>query len=316
MLFASAAKGAVLALAASLTAVQAFEDTSPLMLLASQMIPSVHEQMSGASIVSASHFQDLAHKMVSDHKADAYVVVSQPGLHASDFSAVGQEQKTPNLRSLYEKAATAYAIRNAHGNFDVDLLEKHIVDTWGADTLVVDSASDASAQVKPTSEKTQVVRVEFPALPNDLSRSNALVDNDVFLASILSLLNSENIAIVYSSTPIARPYVAKRNTATEEDVTPSYVDELIGTLPDGTIVYPTSTGTGYPTMIPEGARTDGSIFTRYQFFTAGLFMSIIAAIVLLAILGVGLKSIASIKISYEAFEKDMGPQNFAAPQKK
>jgi hypothetical protein len=41
-------------------------------------------------------------------------------------------------------------------------------------------------------------------------------------------------------------------------------------------------------------------------------MGIIAAIVLFSLLGVGLRALASLEVSYGAFEKDMGP----AAQKK
>ncbi|KAK9467639.1 BIG/ATPase V1 complex, subunit S1 [Lipomyces arxii] len=307
MLFSSTVKGAVLALAASLTAVSAFEDTSPLMLLSSKKVDAINEQLSSASITSADHFHELARKLVSGLKADTYVVVSQPGLHASDF--VAAERATPNLRKLYDSAESAFAVRNAHGSFDVDSLEKHIVDTWGADTVVIDAAANAFSV--PASEKPQVVRLEFPALPVDITRSSVLSDNDAFLYSVMSMLKSEDFAVIYTSTPISRPYVAKRNpvavAAAEEDaevVAASATTEFV--YPTGVMGYPT--GTILPTEIPEGARTDGSIFTRYQFFTPGMFMGIIASIVLLVILGFALKSISSIKISYEAFEKEMGPQ--------
>jgi hypothetical protein len=41
-------------------------------------------------------------------------------------------------------------------------------------------------------------------------------------------------------------------------------------------------------------------------------MGIIVALILLAILGVGLRALSSLEVSYGAFEKDMGP----AAQKK
>ena len=44
----------------------------------------------------------------------------------------------------------------------------------------------------------------------------------------------------------------------------------------------------------------------------GIFMGLITAIVLFSILGVGLKALSSLEVSYGAFEKDMGP----AAQKK
>ncbi|KAK9240408.1 BIG/ATPase V1 complex, subunit S1 [Lipomyces kononenkoae] len=305
MLFSSTLKGAALALVASLSAVYAFEDTSPLMLLSSKRVPVIHDHLSSAAITSSEHFHDLARKLVSEFQASTYVVVSQPGLHASDFSAATADATTPHLRKLYKQAETSYAVRNAHGAFDMDGLEKHIVDTWGADTIVIDAASDAFSI--PSSEKPKLVRVDFPVLPVDYTRSSALADNDAFLYSIMSLLPSEDFAVIYTSTPISRPFVAKRNPVSYVDgEAPSPTNTSDNLYPTGAFGYPT--GTLLPTMIPEGARTDGSVFTRYQFFTPGMFMAIIASVVLVAILGVGLKSISSIKISYDAFQKEMGPQ--------
>lgn len=39
----------------------------------------------------------------------------------------------------------------------------------------------------------------------------------------------------------------------------------------------------------------------------GIFMGLITAIVLFSILGIGIKGLSSLKVSYGAFEKEMGP---------
>lgn len=54
------------------------------------------------------------------------------------------------------------------------------------------------------------------------------------------------------------------------------------------------------------------LFEKYQFFTPGIFMGIIATILLFSILTVGIKTLGSLEVSYGAFEKEMGP----AAQKK
>lgn len=46
--------------------------------------------------------------------------------------------------------------------------------------------------------------------------------------------------------------------------------------------------------------------------TLGIFMGLVVAIVLLSILGVGIRGLASLEVSYGAFDKEMGP----AAQKK
>ncbi|EFY97597.1 ER protein BIG1 [Metarhizium robertsii ARSEF 23] len=54
------------------------------------------------------------------------------------------------------------------------------------------------------------------------------------------------------------------------------------------------------------------LFEKYQFFTPGIFMGLVVAIVLLSILGAGIRGLASLEVSYGAFDKEMGP----AAQKK
>jgi hypothetical protein len=54
------------------------------------------------------------------------------------------------------------------------------------------------------------------------------------------------------------------------------------------------------------------LFEKYQFFNPGLFMGLLVGLILVAILSVGISAIGSLKVSYAAFEKEMGP----AAQKK
>ena len=54
------------------------------------------------------------------------------------------------------------------------------------------------------------------------------------------------------------------------------------------------------------------LFEKYQFFTPGIFMGLVAAFVMLSIVYVGLSALSSLQVSYGAFEKEMGP----AAQKK
>jgi hypothetical protein len=54
------------------------------------------------------------------------------------------------------------------------------------------------------------------------------------------------------------------------------------------------------------------LFEQYQFFNPGLFMGLLVGLILIAILSVGISAIGSLRVSYAAFEKEMGP----AAQKK
>ncbi|PSS02391.1 BIG/ATPase V1 complex, subunit S1 [Coniella lustricola] len=54
------------------------------------------------------------------------------------------------------------------------------------------------------------------------------------------------------------------------------------------------------------------LFVKYQFFTPGIFMGFLGAIIMISMLYVGLSAVASLQVSYGAFDKEMGP----AAQKK
>lgn len=54
-------------------------------------------------------------------------------------------------------------------------------------------------------------------------------------------------------------------------------------------------------------RDDGGLFEKYQFFTPGIFMGFSAMVPLVLILGIGLRAIANLEVSYFAFSKEMGP---------
>lgn len=51
----------------------------------------------------------------------------------------------------------------------------------------------------------------------------------------------------------------------------------------------------------------GALFERYQYFSPGIFMAIIAIIPLFSIIIVGLRALTSLEVSYFAFSKEMGP---------
>lgn len=49
------------------------------------------------------------------------------------------------------------------------------------------------------------------------------------------------------------------------------------------------------------------LFEKYQFFGPGLFMGLLVTFLLLSIIYVGIRGIASLEVSYAAFDKELGP---------
>lgn len=57
----------------------------------------------------------------------------------------------------------------------------------------------------------------------------------------------------------------------------------------------------------RAAHANAGLFEKYQFFTPGLFMGLVAAVPLLMIVLVGVRALVSLEVSYFAFSKEMGP---------
>lgn len=87
-------------------------------------------------------------------------------------------------------------------------------------------------------------------------------------------------------------------------------DELI-TRPSTTTVL-CSRSTSSSLLVSTASMRSGLLLNMVLILLLGIFMALITAIVLFSILGVGLRALASLEVSYGAFDKDMGP----AAQKK
>jgi len=57
-----------------------------------------------------------------------------------------------------------------------------------------------------------------------------------------------------------------------------------------------------PTTIP-----DLPLFSRYQYFSPGIFMGLLVVLFIVFVIGLALSWLTSLEISYAAFEKDQGP---------
>jgi len=66
--------------------------------------------------------------------------------------------------------------------------------------------------------------------------------------------------------------------------------------------------TGNQTMI------DGTLFDKYQFFTPGIFMGFLVGFLLLSILYVAVSAVASLQVTYAAFDKEVGALAGKKPQ--
>jgi len=128
-------------------------------------------------------------------------------------------------------------------------------------------------------------------------RDQQLRNNDARVDRLLStLVQGKDYTVVYTSTPVNATISMENRedfSYQAEFMDPAHMDlkrDLDIRLP-GKVVQ----------------TDERPLFEKYQFLTPGLFMGLLVGLVMLSILGVGLNAIASLKVSYGAFDKEMGP---------
>jgi len=268
----------VLAGAAAL--VCAFKDTSPFILLSSDssiahLLPSSSSSSDDhlQSVLSSNTFLSIARGLVAECPADTYLLVSQPGLHASDFSTKGAE---PHLQRMVADAQGSLSVPYGLGAVDLDNVQEYARENCGAQLVVADALRHSFPVLNLT--LPVVVRLDFAELPGDMDeRQAAMADNDAFLYSLVSSLpSSSKYTLVYTSTPVSsdeQPVVRRRSMVFAQD--------------------------------GPAANSTSGLFAHYQFFTPGIFMGILAVVILGSIAGVAVSAIASLEIPYQAFSKDV-----------
>ncbi|KAL2046177.1 hypothetical protein N7G274_001624 [Stereocaulon virgatum] len=279
--------------------INAFKDTSPFFLFSTSelLAPS-------PSLVSASHLSDIVTPQLTACNSDTYVIVSQPGVNAADY---GDRRSAPHLRKKMlgddKTVRSSLAIKDVLGYVNVEDMSRAVQDRCGAGHLRVDASTGAFVIAEDA--RPRVINVDFPALPAGVGRSKKLIENDAFLASILDLLSSNKYTVVYTTSP---PTAGHHSAPAEPE--PYEMDALfqvpvhmglkrdlfqLKRASDGNITLP-----------------NGPLFERYQYLTPGLFMGFLVSLILVSILYVAISGVASLQVSYAAFDKEMGP----AAQKK
>jgi hypothetical protein len=163
----------------------------------------------------------------------------------------------------------------------------------------------------------QVIEVSLPAPPgSEPARAGVLQTHgnirsvrihghftnsylDKLLEDILyNFAPSMNYTVIYTTTPQG----AEQNPSSHNEQVYSMEDPF-GVATQMELKRDTS----FSPRAANETTQRGGLFERYQYFSPGLFMAFTAMIPLVLILGVALKAIASLEVSYFAFSKEMGP---------
>ncbi|KAK8041136.1 ER protein BIG1 [Apiospora phragmitis] len=251
---------------------QAFSNTSPFLLFSTSKLSdsAIHDQ---AQIQSSASVTKLATDILSTCPTERYLIVTQPNLHASHLrSATSAPRLQHTLKSA--QVASRVTVAEVAGALDTKALSKLIKASCG--------------------KEASVDEVALEAIPTTSSDDETLKENDDDLAVVLAQYEAEgSFTVVYAGVPQAADE-KEQNSRYEAQFVDAARVELKRDLGNG--VY------------RRANETDKRpLFEKYQFFTPGIFMGLIAVIVLMSILGAGISALSSLEVSYSAFDKDMGP---------
>ncbi|RFU73460.1 er big1 [Trichoderma arundinaceum] len=266
---------AIASLLALSGAANAFYDSSPWVFLSTSPFAKA---LSADQIQSSSSVLGYAKDVLSTCPTDRYLIVSQPGLNAADLRGPKGCAMPHLCQAVDDKRVKGKAI---------------VSEVVGA---LADA--DLSGYIKSACSKkdTTVIvdEVHLAALsPED--KASSFSDNDDTLARSLEEATADSsYTIIFFSTP---------NEPTYEPHFEEPIRMELKRHVEGTQLQQRDNKTDWDKL---------PLFEKYQFFTPGIFMALITAVVLLSILYVGLRALGSLEVSYGAFEKDMGP----AAQKK
>ncbi|KAF8426387.1 BIG/ATPase V1 complex, subunit S1 [Tirmania nivea] len=311
---------AAAALLGNFPCVLAFSNTSPFFLVTSSEIPKSNVPTTSTSTLTIAEFVEIAKDVISQCGSDGYVIATQPGVHASDFSnghagTMGVEEVggpgMPHLKRALFGDRRSLVVPFARGGVEVgrigegngvaQVLKEWVREKCGGEMVRVDASTGTFERFGDMRPKVMMVDFEPLDESDREMRAKELADTDAFLFSLLESFPSSRYTLIYTSTP--RTTVP--NHPSSKLQVPQTQDELRRRF-------------AIPGKKPKDGNTDtvipmtGSLFKKYAFFSPGIWMGYLAAFFLISISYVGLNALTSLKVSYGAFEKEMGP----AAQKK
>ncbi|ROT43144.1 BIG1-domain-containing protein [Sodiomyces alkalinus F11] len=257
----------------------AIADSSPFVLLSTGKFTQVPD---ASQLQTSTQVLNSVQLILDSCPTERYHIVSQPNLRASDIRGA-DDCKTRKLCSAAsnDRVRNTYSVAEVVGKIEADNLSKYI--------QAACSNQGRAAEVQETA---------LHPLPSDhLEREKQLAKNDQILDRALDdLLSSDSYTIIYLSSPAG-------SSKSDVDSTGSISAELKKLRARAWSVRRQDNSTDWNNL---------PLFEKYQFLTPGIFHGIVVTLVILSILGVGLRALSSLEVSYGAFDKEMGP----AAQKK
>lgn len=191
--------------------------------------------------------------------SDRYIIVSQAGVSASDYTS---RKSTGFWSKLSPKDAdrvrSSVSVPDVYGKIDISQWEQTLKERCGAEVLHVDASTGSIPSYK---SMPKVITVSFAA-PSTNNRDHDLSENDAFFASLMQPLLSSNYTVLYTTTP----------TGTVEETTEYNMDT--DSQESLHIGLKRDLGSGLQRRATNQTIIDGPLFEKYQFFTPGEWLPV------------------------------------------
>lgn len=154
--------------------------------------------------------------------------------------------------------------------------------------------------------KENVIYAPLPAVSSNLSKEERKVvlrNHDMYIEGLVeNYFGGEDYTLIYITesrhdADNKQDVIGDHEYQMESEIPlvahGEYVKRALGTLKN-------STSSSNQTIV------DGPLFDKYQFFSPGIFMGLFVGFILLMLMYVGVSALASLQVTYAAFDKEQG----------
>ncbi|KAF2750002.1 BIG1-domain-containing protein [Sporormia fimetaria CBS 119925] len=269
----------------------AFGDASPFFLFSTSDI-----QPNDLPVLQSKDVTNIVQEALSSCPSKTYLMIQQNGVTAMDYT---HRPSVPRLSSYVvggvEEIKSRFHVPTLVGKFDTDALSSQLQKACGAKLVDLKGPFPDAPIVDDGTPR--VVLVNLPRLSSN--RRASMKENDFLLEGLIyELAPAGEYTVIYTTS-----YPTEQE---EDPVSSAHAVAYEMEDPyESTVQMELKRDT---TFSPRAERThEGGLFEKYQYFTPGIFMGLVAMVPLILILGVALNAIAGLEVSYFAFSKEMGP---------
>ncbi|OCT46529.1 hypothetical protein CLCR_02021 [Cladophialophora carrionii] len=275
-------------------------DTAPFFMFSTSELLTTTSHIQSAPLLTS----DVALSL-SSCPSDYYILVSQQGVSLQDYS--NSKKSTPLLSKALSPSQAAesgirssLAVTDVLGPVDSSAWVDVLRSKCGVSTTTIIS-KHGGIPIDDLTTSPQLIHLNLPA-PSSGKRTTDLSANDVFLASLIDLLPKQNYTVLYTTSRSADGMVVTQGReALDYDMESQLQESLHLDLKRDLGVHASANRSGNNQTI-----IDGPLFDKYQFFTPGIFMGFLVGFLLLSMLYVAISAVASLQVTYAAFDKEQG----------